>query len=800
MGKSEMINRSWGMAVAFFFVIGAGPLRAADLAADAWPQFKRDARRTGDNPGAALELPLQRITAIRFPAPIYASPAVLGGRVYIQDARGNVACIDARKNQVLWTTPIGGINNSSSPAVADGKVYVGSTAGHFYVLDAATGKVLKQIPAPGGVLTAPAVANGAIYFSTFDAELTKIDPSGNVVWTFDGGRISITEFAVRDREILFFAGTSITTLYRLHDDGEQFRVVGKTPAPSNCCPVGGPVLTEAGAFAFPSFDSEFGRFYLFQDGGKTGVGTDVNDSRITPSVRGDRLYRGDKCYTLGAALKPIWRTDPAELYDGGFHSSPALARDFLVIGSEMGRVHFLPLEGDARVRKPAWQFAAVGAGQPNGAVSSSPAVVAGMVFFGGEDGVLYGLGQGKEAAIVDLPATGALPPAPPRLQGSEWVTPGGDMGYSFVSADTVVKPPFAVAWKTRVWSTFKCPMIVADGKVFGGGRMGPLTALDAATGAILWKTHHPGVESRPAPTYADGKLLMLRARAAQGDSPYISGASSGPHGEGLWCHDAATGKVLWHVPMSSKYHFNHDGLAVHAGKVFVDQIDDKGVVHVAAHAIDTGREVWRRPLDELPPKKLRLPPRFAGVIAAGLWCVSVSDQGTLALDPATGKTVWSNRELFISNRCRIAARNGTLLVFTPKGDHALDARTGTLLWTGAATATPYVQALTDRYLDSKGRQGVYPPATCAWPVFANGHWYVHNSFAKAHGANRMVSLKEADVTGDEVLSPKLTVWGYDFLSNACPSPSPAYGRLYYSPNAEGVIYCFAPTADQSPQR
>jgi hypothetical protein len=34
------------------------------------------------------------------------------------------------------------------------------------------------------------------------------------------------------------------------------------------------------------------------------------------------------------------------------------------------------------------------------------------------------------------------------------------------------------------------------------------------------------------------------------------------------------------------------------------------------------------------------------------------------------------------------------------------------------------------------------------------------------------------------------IWEHRFASHACPSPSPAYGRLYWPPNGEGVIYCF----------
>ncbi|MGH2690676.1 MAG: PQQ-binding-like beta-propeller repeat protein, partial [Actinomycetota bacterium] len=367
-------------------------------------------------------------------------------------------------------------------------------------------------------------------------------------------------------------------------------VVSKSPAPGACCPVGGPAFVTKDTFAFQSFDSESGRFYLIQGN----VATDVNDSRATPSIRGSLVYRGDKAFDASSGtLKQAWRADPSILYDGGFHSSPALGKDLLVVGSELGTVHFFALEGEEKVRKPVWQYKALGAGRPNGAVSSSPAVVDGGVFFGGEDGILYGLGKGDEAGVVDLPVLAEDRRPVLKPQGSEWTTPGGDMGFSYVSPDRRVKPPFVVEWKTRVWSTFKGPMIVADGKVSCAGRLGPFMALDAGSGEILWKTHHPGVESRPAPTYAAGKLLVMRVRAAQGDSPYISGASGGPPGEGLWCHDAATGQVLWHQPMSFKYHFNHDGLAVHEGKVFVERNDDPGGIQAVAYSIETGLEVWR---------------------------------------------------------------------------------------------------------------------------------------------------------------------------------------------------------------
>lgn len=759
---------------------------AEELAASSWPQFKRDAARTGDHPTAVLKFPLQRVTAIRFPAPIYASPAVVDGLVYIQDAQGHFACIDSAKNRVVWSAQLGGFNNTSSPAVAAGKVYVGSTAGQLHIFDAKTGRAIKQVPAKGAVIAAPAVTEQGIYFSSLDGQLTKITPDGEVVWTYDGGRISPVDFAVRGRRILFFAGSNNTVFHELEDAGDKVAVVRKTDAPGQCCPVGGPTLIDEEDFVFQAFDSEYGRFHRFHEKSRVFV-NDLNDSRVVASVRGDRVYRGDKCLA-GPKLTQQWRAEPSVLYDSGFHSSPALGQDVLAIGSELGKVYFFALEGKGRV-KPVWEFAISNAGQPNGAVSSSPALVDGQVFFGGEDGILYGLGQGAEAAVVDAPFARQVRQRT-KLTGPEWPTVGGDMGLSGVSPDTTIAPPFQPSWKTRVWSSFKCPMIVADGMVFCTGRGGTLTVLDAAGGEILWKTHHAGVESRPPVTFSDGKLVLMRIRNAQGDSPYTSGGSGGPPGEGLWCHDAATGKLLWHRPMALRYHFNHDGLVTHDGKVFVVRLDDQKKPVAAAYALKDGQEVWKLPLEERlgdakPAPKTSsvrtlsgLPPRFSGVAAEGLWIVSVENRITLGLRPADGSVAWNNPEYAIYNRSRLSARRGIVLVPTPEGGRALDARTGKLLWTDRAGPTGYSQALTDLYLDSQGQKGFFPKQHCSWPVWINGLFYSHERSASN---NNLLALRDEDLT---------RVWSHSFLSNACPSPSPAYGRLYYSPNSEGVIYCF----------
>lgn len=776
--------------------------------AEAWPQYKGDAARSGDNPDADLKFPLQRITAVQLSAPIYASPAVVGNLVYVQDARGLVVCVNSRENKVVWTAENEGINNASSPAVFKRKVYVGSTAGHLAIYDAQTGELVRRVPAPGAVIAAPAAANGAVYFSTLEGKLVKITPAGDILWTFRGGESSFTEFAVKGPRIIFIAGTTRANAYRLHDHGDKVEKLERgRPKKGYFAPTGGPAFLTDEEFAIQSYDSESGWFHGL---GKA-IESGSNDSRITPSVRGNRVYRGNKCWEFDSeeqSFRELWRSDPELLYDGGFHSSPALAKNVMVIGSEKGLVHFLPLNGEVDskpVRREAvWQYRTVKAGEPNSAVSSSPAVVNGRTFFGGEDGVLYGLGNGEEVAVTSasVPQTSRKISADDHLKGPEWVTTGGNMGFSCVAEDSPIKPPLKTLWKTRVWSTFKGNMVVGGGKVFGAGRMGPLVALDAATGEIVWKTHHAGVESRVSPTYADGRLYLLRVEGGLKTSPYFRGWLGGPNGEGLWCHDAETGKVLWRQPIPTAYQFNSDGLAVHDNRVFICRKSEDGQLEAVAYDGQSGEPAWSTTIEGVNPDRqasgLVRPRRFSGVIADNLWCVSVAGSAklpgaTLAIDAKTGEIVWRNDEVFIEIRSRIAARNGTLVVFNRDGCHAFQAATGKPLWksdlrpdwdprTKKNRRTFYMQSLTDLFLESQGREGVWYISGCILPVHINGLWFSH--------------FKNSSHTVEARNAERKTVWKRTFLSHACPTPIPAYDRLYYAPNSEGMIYCFGNAEEQ----
>jgi len=785
----------------------SGALYGAD-----WPQYKRDSARTGNAPEEILSFPMQMVMGIRLPSPIYASPAVVDGKVYIQDSRGRVVCADSRKNKVLWKADIGGAANHSSPAVLGGRVFVGSSAGYLAVLDAVTGRSVGNVKTDGGVIAAPAVANNAVYFVSMNGYVYKTDYNGKVLWNHKFAKACNVEMAVQGTKIAVLSNTCTI----LEDKGTGVQRFCRGPKRS---PTGGPVFVDKGRIVFQNFDSENGSLAVIEITEKRGRMkkhfSDHNDSRVTPSFRDGICYRGDIGYPSVGRQKAVWRADCPDMQAGGFHSSPALAKNHCVVGSERGHVYFFPLlssgtapgggrapRGGKKV-KPVWSFATLGSkGDVNQAVSSSPAVSNGRVFFGGEDGILYGLGKGRRVRVVDLKPDRKNGKGTRRANNLEWHTVAGDMGYSGVSPDRTIKPPFRIKWRTRIWSTFKSGLVIADGMVFGASRMGQLTALDSETGEILWRTLHPYGESRPAPIYSEGKLCVMRGVEDQHWKSNESG--------GVWCHDAKTGKLLWRKPLDLGYHFNADGLVADKEKCFVFWNGGKGAVEGAALRLEDGRPVWQRRYEKLLPSDKSTPIRHATALGDGLLFFAVGHSETLsrkrhikeefgatmAVDPRNGNPVWLNTKYRLIRGSRISFRNGILVVFSPDGCHALNAKTGKHLWSSEPPDVKklhwghyYMNALSNEFLNSKGQRGLLGYVGCSYPIYINGLWYGHSGSSTP----TIVAWEDTpSARGGKGHNQRRIVWRHDFLSNACPSPSPAYGRLYYSPNGEGVVYCFEP--------
>jgi outer membrane protein assembly factor BamB len=768
-----MMNSTFKIEVSRAVIVAIGIFLGCACASD-WPQYKRDSARAADASDEVLSFPLQRVLAAKFSAPIYSSAAVVDGKVYVVDERGLLACIDAARPKVLWSSKIGGVANRSSPAVAVGKIFVGSTAGYLLVADAATGKEIARVPAEGGVIAAPAVANDAVYCLSFNGKMLKVDFSGKLVWVYDGGKASNGEFVVHGKFVSFQAGP----------------VDEKGPAE----PLAWYVLEDLGDHAERKQFLRRGEL----EGGKVKLGSNPQTSESgllqldswVPQL--GLTSRGTSVLTRDIDLLVWFGPNGGRTLVTGCVAQPVLSKEHVIIGDNDGRMNFFNYTLEKNQNgKPVWTYETSRVGKPNGGISATAAVSGGTVYFGGEDGIFYGLGHGTEAQVVSV-----LPSAPPLVQrpgealtGCEWPTVGGDMSYAAISPEKNLKPPFKMFWKTRIAGTSgQNNVVVAAGMVYVASYNGYLEAVDAASGEIVWRTYQPGIRrygeyGNDGPlTYADGKLLIVRRN-------------------GLWCHDAKTGDLLWRnaqpvlpVPGGAP---QGDGLVVTEGKVLIGWYEKGDAIEVAALDLGTGKESWHVKYEGVVPPK---PTDVAavtvrvcqGALGEKTWFLSVcANRGTgegpllggstIAVNPADGKLLWKNTEKSINGWGGLNYRNGVVVVHhSARGWQAFDARTGKFLWESPKFAFGgpgawHLAPLTDEFLATQGAKGVVG-GYCTDVVYANGYVY-----GPPGSSSHVLSARKFE--GGEV-------WRHVVISRGCAAPAPAYGRLYYTGSSEGVVYCF----------
>ena len=113
---------------------------------------------------------------------VHASPAYLDGVIYVGSWDSYFYGIDAVTGKDRWRFHGGEdalvhnqVGFQSSPAVVDGVVYTGCRDSNVYALDRSTGKEkLHFFNEMSWVNTAPAVANGKVFFATSDSSLYHV--------------------------------------------------------------------------------------------------------------------------------------------------------------------------------------------------------------------------------------------------------------------------------------------------------------------------------------------------------------------------------------------------------------------------------------------------------------------------------------------------------------------------------------------------------------------------------------------------------------------------------------------------
>ena len=421
---------------------------------------------------------------------VNATPAVVNGAVYFPDAGGKFWKVDAKNGTVIWSVSVPeltGIANTfsrTSPAYADGMVFIAANPGaHLLAVDADTGRKrwMTQLDAhPAALLTSsPVVVGGRVYMPVSSYEQTAAARLGYACCTFRGSLVAL--------------------------DTRTGRIVWKTyTMPENGGKPGG--FSGGAALAIPAVDAGRGIVYFATDHQYTQPDAVVACLTVEPDDWNPACWPREARFNSLIALdlgtgRPRWSFlgAGAEVYRLACGRSPEAWKAFARFYAGDGAGRFCPPAGDFLD----WSFAT---GSPH----------------------LFKIGAG--AGARDVVGIG-------EKSGIYWVF---DAATGEVVWHTLIGPysePGGVTWGAadngqRIYVTLTnadhTPYRLASGKIAEGGFW---TALDPATGRIVWQTAEPqGALVYAAPVAANG-VLYVASLAAKGDQMYAL--------------DPGTGAILW---------------------------------------------------------------------------------------------------------------------------------------------------------------------------------------------------------------------------------------------------------------
>ena len=384
--------------------------------------------------------------------PFACSPAVTGSRFLIASDNHKLYCAGLEKGELHWTfeaqCPI-----FSSPAVWQGRVYIGEglhydTDCRFYCLDLASGDILWSVQTTSHTESSPAVVDGKEYFGAGDDGVYCADAlSGKILWQYEEPHVDGGPLVVKGR---VYVGSGYNYQGLLCLDAADGALLWKKDFRA---PVwGAPSMADDRLYIAvgngnfnESAPEPYGevRCLDLQDGRDIWRFTDVTDGIHTSvAVSAGRAVFGCR-YSLDANTgKLIWRVD----IESPVLSSPAIAAGRVFFGADDGLFRCLDLADGLEI----WSFDTIDdmlvvLDDPR--IQSSPAVVGQKVIFGASNGNVYCLGG--EAAADTAPAVVTQTTYRSRLmRGADFTTVGliewlggltGSFGWAIILTALMVK-------------------------------------------------------------------------------------------------------------------------------------------------------------------------------------------------------------------------------------------------------------------------------------------------------------------------------------------------------------------------
>lgn len=276
--------------------------------------------------------------------------AIVGGRVYAPALEGYVYCFDLKTGREIWKyRSIESTDEDefaagfkAAPLVTQDAVYVGDEDGYIHAIDRKTGKKKWVFETLAEIAGGATLTGENILVPSHDANLYCLTPDGKVAWKFETlDRVNCAPALVENST--FVAGCD-----------QHLRVIDVKKQEQ-------------------TLDVELGSYLI-----------------ASPAIYDDVLYVGAHSGEVIALNwktgKDVWRYRGDR--DLEIHASAAVTDDLVLVGSHDKLLHAI----DRKTGKGKWTF------KTRGRISSSPAVVGNRVFFGSDDGSIYGVSLGDKKA------------------------------------------------------------------------------------------------------------------------------------------------------------------------------------------------------------------------------------------------------------------------------------------------------------------------------------------------------------------------------------------------------------------
>ena len=595
------------------------------------------------------------------------SPIVAGNTVYIAES-GTVYALDSQNGTIKWTQDLQFLSNTdNAPPVANGKVYVASGSPIFYALNAETGAFIWNYSIGQSPHSNAVVSNGIVYVGSSHQGVFAFNAlTGSKIWNYPTSPGMGSSIAVSGGKV-YFAGTD-GVMYELDASSgtKLWSYTLSNTATSSSPSVANGILYIRNSNGYlcafgKASQSSISLSPTFGLAGATSTlsGSGFNaGSTVTATFGGAPIaLSNSNVDSLGHFSATITiPSDPSEFYQiivtdkSGLSASATFRVVSAAVTSWPMFMHDLQHSGTAdnipvTSRNSLWNFT-VDIGNIMNAVSSSAAVVGGIVYDSSQNGYLYALDAYTGNCYWRFNLGDSVLSSPVVVNGVVYVSTmngvyavnaytgaqiwktikfSGDVSTPAVSGSMLYVGSFVehtlyafrildgqLVWQYTTGDYVNSSPAVYGNFVYVGSDDGYLYALNAATGALKWKLNgggiYPSDGMSPSPIVVNGVVYT---------SCYDGN---------VYALDAASGNVIW----------NHTTTKLQS--IFASPTFSNGILYISAgsgvFALNAGNGV------ELWHFTVTYPIQASPTVAAGVVYVGGNDGNLYALDSSSGSELW----------------------------------------------------------------------------------------------------------------------------------------------------------------